>query len=225
MKKIEKIILGMLFLICVLFFMAPILIRIPFIHKLISWYFSGLSKSELKSSYMSSIGGAIGVIMTIISTLFIQKMLDKNTEKKLEIKKRKDIEDNMKIIFYDLKTALCKMIVLGCMFNANQDNIHEFFNLAGYIKICLDNDWRKRVILLNEVLDEETVKKITETYYSLSVIEHEIYGANENNPFLMILLVAHIAKFFDDKKVDLRDEYKQLIKTIAGYANIQDYDI
>ena len=71
MKKREAAIIWALLLVCVLFFASPVLIRIPFIYKVISWYFDGLESNDFKSSYMSSIGVTIGTIMTIMGTLII----------------------------------------------------------------------------------------------------------------------------------------------------------
>jgi hypothetical protein len=160
MKKREAAIIWALLLVCVLFFASPVLIRIPFIYKVISWYFDGLESNDFKSSYMSSIGVTIGTIMTIMGTLIIQKVLDKNIEKEKELKRRREIEDSLKIVYNDLNRSFAKILFMEVAIQGGSSTRGVYIDVIRNTKFYLDSNWRERVLLLDEVLEKKTVEKI-----------------------------------------------------------------
>ena len=221
MKKREAAIIWALLLVCVLFFASPVLIRIPFIYKVISWYFDGLESNDFKSSYMSSIGVTIGTIMTIMGTLIIQKVLDKNIEKEKELKRRREIEDSLKIVYNDLNRSFAKILFMEVAIQGGSSTRGVYIDVIRNTKFYLDSNWRERVLLLDEVLEKKTVEKIIETYYSLYNLEYEVQTTQKDVFIQMLILAIQIGEFYDNEADDIKEEYKELLKEISMVGNFE----
>ena len=227
MKKREAAIIWALLLVCVLFFASPVLIRIPFIYKVISWYFDGLESNDFKSSYMSSIGVTIGTIMTIMGTLIMEErrlseeeLLKKEQElekKEKELKRRREIEDSLKIVYNDLNRSFAKILFMEVAIQGGSSTRGVYIDVIRNTKFYLDSNWRERVLLLDEVLEKKTV----ETYYSLYNLEYEVQTTQKDVFIQMLILAIHIGEFYDNEADDIKEEYKELLKEISMVGNFE----
>ena len=80
----RKALVVVLIIFTVFIALIPLILNIPCVAKIASWYFSGLRVSEYKIAYISLIGGFIGVWMAVGTSIIIQGLFEQNMNREKE---------------------------------------------------------------------------------------------------------------------------------------------
>lgn len=94
----------------------------------------------------------------------------------------------------------------------------ELISNAGF---DLDNEWRKSIISLSDVLEDEIVEKIFLTYKRLSALEYRIKTTDRENEMQMIQLAVLIGQFFNENEEKVKEEYRKLLDILREKGKIK----
>lgn len=198
--------------ITIIFIFSPLIIRIPFIYDLISWFLEIFKDTEYKSIYIGTVGTILGTFLAITGTLLTQNLIDKHNKNIAD-------EKNALIVYYDLKPALYEI-------NDIMNSFHDFPSIytdslddisMGIFKgilhnryIYVNSDWRGLIASLERRLTGDTIQNAHVLYKKLSIISTT---SNERNIYDLM------SSLMSDKS--LKKEYTSILSELAAIANIE----
>lgn len=153
------------------FVAAPLLLRIPFVRDLLSWFLQPLKDSGYKSSYIETFGAILGTFLAVAGTLWTQRKIDEASDKK-------EIKECALIVYYDFEFALKDLVAIMQLYTYSQRTIsnvlldyEEFKKRQKRCRIYIDDDWIHNVARLSHVLASNEIQQIYTLYGDLCTIK------------------------------------------------------
>lgn len=163
-----------------IFIISPLLLRIPFIYGICSWFLQPLGNSGYKSSYTETFGAILGTFLAVTGALWTQKKIDKAAEKK-------ELKESALIVYYDFKFAFSDIITFMKSYLFSQEkveNIIEDFETYKKLRkkyyIYIDDDWIHNVAKLSSSLSSNEIQIIYKLYGDLNTIK-KVFNTSINN--------------------------------------------
>lgn len=163
-----------------IFVIAPLLLRIPFIRIIVSWFLQSLGDSGYKSSYIETFGAILGTFLAITGTLWTQRKIDEVTEKK-------ELRESALIVYYDFNFAFNDIITFMQSYLNSQrkisnviDDLEQYQKKKKKYRIYIDDDWIHNVAKLSHLLTSNEIQMIYKLYGDLNTIK-KVFNSTENN--------------------------------------------
>lgn len=219
--------------ITLLFIGSPLLIRIPFVYKVIRGFLSVFKSSNYKSTYIEAIGSVLGTFLAITGAIWTQSIFD-TQEKKAQTEK------NALIMYYDFKFALksiediMKVIypMAKCNVLPGDETIVDLFRAEKRKhRIYIDSNWRQLVTSLRDDLTVDEIREAQIIYSKLSMIcmsfnasITETSRKEDNNSYLIMhdmIAVTAVPREPDVYEISIKKEIVSLIVRVAELAHIE----
>ena len=231
--------LNYVFAICccisLVFLIAPVLLRFPFIRRVVSLFLDSLEYTDYKIAYIETLGSILGTATAISGALWTQKQIDK-------VANQKEIEQSASVVYYELKFALnnVRLLLTYYCLEANEPSIDPFnINESAFAKITkffqlhISDDWNKHISILSSVLSSSEIGRLVALYNDLCGINLVL------NPFLDSIPDERIRRTFGHFnsitqiktigripgfEVYLTSEIEDLLEKLKTIASIVDDD-
>ena len=99
-----------------IFICSPLLLRIPCVRELFSWFLQPLGDSDYKSSYIETFGAILGTFLAVAGALWTQRKID-------EAAAQKEVKESALIVYYDFEFAFNDIITFVNAYLASQKKI------------------------------------------------------------------------------------------------------
>lgn len=216
-----------------MFIISPLLLRIPCIRVLFSYFLQPLVDSGYKSSYIETFGAILGTFLAVTGTLWAQKKID-------EVADKKEIKESALIVYYDFKFAFDDLATFMVSYLKSQRKIINTINdLEKYkefkkkYRIYTDNAWIHNVAKLSPILSNDEIEIIYKLYGDLSTIKkvfntpiNEMSEDEEQSAyFIMFYNLFNIkAKLKRPMRIDvtLKDNIIKIMDRLKRISNISD---
>ena len=93
-KRTPNILFIIVSAISAAFILIPLVLRIEFVYKAVSWFISPLG--EYGSSYIETLGAILGTFLAITGALWTQRKID-------EVQDKKELRESALIVYYDFE--------------------------------------------------------------------------------------------------------------------------
>lgn len=157
--------------ICTVFILIPLILRIEFVYKAISWFLSPLG--EYGSSYIETLGAILGTFLAVTGALWTQRKID-------EVQDKKELRESALIVYYDFEFVFNDVKRFMSRYMVHQEavcNTLENFELFKKIKeishiyIYIDDNWIQNVAKLSCSVPDAEIQRIYKLYGDLNTIK------------------------------------------------------
>lgn len=227
-NKNRNVLFIMASIIVSIFIISPLLLRIPCIRMMLSWFLQPLGDGKYESSYIETFGAIWGTFLAVAGTLWTQRKID-------EVVEKKELKESALIIYYDFKIAFSDIITFMESVSFQQsksmdkiDKDERYMKLKMKYRIYIDDDWSHNVAKLFPILSDGEIQMIYKLYGDLSTIKKVFNSANyevSKDEDMSAFFIMHnsICKInAATYKVTLQDNIKNIMGRLKEIGNISD---
>lgn len=207
---------------------SPLILQIPQIKHIDSFFFRALTAESYKSSFVESIGSILGIALTITGTLFIQKKIDEMAEKEKREKEANDVKYRIIVIYYDLKLAFEDIetiynIMMFSAFSTEEDRDIVFYDAASKYNLYIDEGWIRNVASLHNVLDKKLLEQVFLIYGDICSINTAL-KSKEHDKYQTARIVGLMGRYIGNGKTPLKAEYVDILEQLRIAGGITEND-
>lgn len=192
----------------------PIILKIPTIKSILSWWLDFSDDSSYKNTYIELLGNIIAVFISVLGALRTEYYLRNKEEQKMKSECIRSLHGELNRCFRTLKDIYMSTKIKNKISKIESKDIDSFCEIATLHQLNLNNEWISLLAQLNGLISTFDWNNLQKFFSRLSVIDQAINSGDKEK--IKSVYIQYICWFITSDGDGLHSDIESFMKRLEN---------